>query len=60
MAITGTASLSSPDTVEVEMLQILTRYFEPEIAARRWDEMRGSGDQIVIHVRPVRFVWRPA
>jgi general stress protein 26 len=60
VAITGTASLSSLDTVEVEMLQILTRYFEPDVAERRWDEMRRSGDQIVIHVRPVRFVWRPA
>jgi general stress protein 26 len=60
VAITGTASLSSLDTVEIEMLQILTRYFQPEIAARRWDEMRQNGDQIVIHIRPVRFVWRPA
>lgn len=60
VAVTGTASLSSLDAVEIEMLQILTRYFQPEVAKRRWDEMRESGDQIVIRVRPVRFVWRPA
>lgn len=60
VAITGTASMSSVDTVETEMLRILTRYFDADVAARRWDEMRRSGDQIVIHVRPVRFVWRPA
>jgi general stress protein 26 len=60
VAITGTASLSSADTVGIEMLQILTRYFEADVAAQRWDELRLSGDQIVIQVRPVRFVWRPA
>ena len=60
VAITGVASFSPLDTVESEMLLILTRYFEADVAGRRWDEMRQSGDQIVIRVRPVRFVWRPA
>jgi Pyridoxamine 5'-phosphate oxidase len=60
VAITGTASLSSVETVGAEMLQILARYFDVAVAARRWDEMRQTGDQVVIHVLPVRFVWRPA
>jgi hypothetical protein len=60
VAVTGIASLSSVETVEIEMMQILTGYVADDVASGRWAEMRESGEQIVFHVRPTRFVWRPA
>jgi PPOX class probable F420-dependent enzyme len=59
LALTGVASLVYGPQVEVEMVPMLSRYFGADAAARRWDEMRSSGDQVVIRVRPTRIVWRP-
>ena len=60
LALTGVASLAYGPQVEVEMMTLLSKYLDAEAAARRWEEMRSSGDQAVILVRPTRIVWRPA
>jgi len=60
VAVTGIASLAPIDTVEAEMMQLLTRSFGEDGASRRWHEVRSTGDPIVIHIRPTRFLWRPA
>jgi PPOX class probable F420-dependent enzyme len=59
VAVSGTATLIYGDLVEPEMRRILAKYHGPEESARRWEGLRASGDQLVIVVRPTRFVWRP-
>lgn len=60
VALSGVASVVYDGRVEGEMMLILSKYLAEDAAARRWQEMRASGDRIVIQVRPTRFVWRPA
>lgn len=60
VAISGIASLVYGHQVEPEMRLILGKYHDQAEATIRWESMRSSGDQLVIVVRPTRFVWRPA
>lgn len=60
LALTGVASVVYGNPVADEMMLLLSKYLDGDAAARRWEEMRSGGDPVVIHVRPVRFLWRPA
>ncbi len=58
VAMNGLASLVYGDQVEPEMRLILAKYHDEDEANRRWNELSATGDQIVIRIRPTRFVWR--
>ena len=58
VAINGIATLVYGDQVEPDMRLILSKYHEADEVTRRWDELRSTGDQLVIRIRPTRFVWR--
>jgi hypothetical protein len=58
VAIAGLASLVYGEQVEPDIRVILAKYHDAGELERRWQEMRSSGDQLVIRVRPIRFVWR--
>ena len=58
VAVAGVASLVYGAQVEPEIRLILAKYHDEAGVARHWEEMRSAGDQLVIHVRPTRFVWR--
>ena len=58
VAVAGVASLVYGAQVEPAMRLILAKYYDETDAALRWEEMRRAGDQLAIHVRPTRFVWR--
>jgi len=60
VAVSGIASLLYGDRVDQEMALILAKYHDPNEVSRRWEELRSTGDQLVILVRPTRFVWRSA
>jgi PPOX class probable F420-dependent enzyme len=60
LAVTGVASMVHGDEAGDELALVLSKYLEPDAAADRLGEMRSSGDQMVIRVRPTRTVWRPA
>ncbi len=40
------------------MRLILAKYHDGDEVTRRWNEIRSAGDQVVIRIRPTRFVWR--
>jgi hypothetical protein len=58
VAIGGLATLVYGDQVEPDIRLVLAKYHDDAEATRRWGQMRSTGDQLVIHVRPTRFVWR--
>jgi hypothetical protein len=58
VAISGLASLVYGDQVEPEFRLILSKYHDSEGVAQRWEELRSNGDQLVIRIKPTRFVWR--
>jgi hypothetical protein len=58
VAINGIATLGYGDRVEPEMRLILAKYHDADQVTSRWDELRSTGDQVVIRIRPTRFVWR--
>lgn len=58
VAVAGVASLVYGDQVEPAVRLILAKYHDEADAALRSEEMRKTGDQIAIHVRPTRFIWR--
>lgn len=58
VAVAGVASLVYGDQVEPSVRLILAKYHDEADAALRWEDMRRTGDQIAIHVRPTRFIWR--
>lgn len=60
VAVTGIASLVYGDEVETELRLILGKYHDEGDVAGRWDALKATGDQLVILVRPTRFVWRSA
>jgi len=60
LAVTGLASVVYGEQAEAEMSLLLGKYFDAETVALRLAEVRSSGEHIVILVRPIRFVWRPA
>ena len=60
LAVTGVASMVHGDEADDELTLLLSKYLEPDAVEHRLQEMRSSGDQMVIRVRPTRFVWRPA
>jgi hypothetical protein len=60
VAVTGIASLVYGDQVETELRLILGKYHDGDDVAGRWDALKATGDQLVILVRPTRFVWRSA
>jgi hypothetical protein len=60
VAITGIASLVYGEAVEPEMRLILSKYHDDDQMTARWDALRATGDQVVIRIRPTRFVWRSA
>ena len=60
LAVTGVASMVHGDEADDELTLLLSKYLEPDAVAHRLQEMRASGDQMVIRVRPTRLVWRPA
>jgi hypothetical protein len=57
VAIRGIAALVYGDQVEPGIRLILGKYHDREGATIRWEENRSTGDQLVIVVRPTRFVW---
>ena len=60
LAVTGVASMVHGDEAVDELALLLSKYLEPDAAADRLQEIRSSGDHMVIRVRPTRLVWRPA
>ena len=58
VAMNGIASLVYGEQVEAEMRLILAKYHDGDEVTRRWNEIRSTGDQVVIRIRPTRFVWR--
>ena len=60
LAVTGVASMVHGDEADDELTLLLSKYLEPDAVEDRLQEMRSSGDQMVIRVRPTRLVWRPA
>ena len=60
LAVTGVASMVHGDEAVDELTLLLSKYLEPDAVDERVQEMRSSGDQMVIRVRPTRSVWRPA
>ena len=60
LAVTGVASMVHGAEADEELTLLLSKYLEPDAVEDRLQEMRSSGDQMVIRVRPTRLVWRPA
>ena len=60
LAVTGVASMVHGAEADDELALVLSKYLEPDAVEDRLQEMRSSGDQMVIRVRPTRVVWRPA
>jgi PPOX class probable F420-dependent enzyme len=60
LAVTGVASMVHGDDAVDELRLVLSKYLEPDAVEDRLQEMRSSGDQMVIRVRPTRVLWRPA
>jgi hypothetical protein len=58
VAINGVASLVYGERVDPEMRLILSKYHDADDVTRRWEQLRSAGDQVVILIRPTRFVWR--
>lgn len=58
VAVSGVAALVYGVRVEPEVRQILAQHLDPAAVDARWEALRASGDQVVIVVRPTRFVWR--
>ncbi len=57
VAMTGVATVVYGDAVADVMLRILVRDADAGTAQARWEELRASGDRMIISVRPTRFVW---
>jgi hypothetical protein len=58
VAISGLATLVYGDQVEPEFRLILSKYHDADRVTQRWNERASSGDQVVIRIKPTRFVWR--
>ena len=60
LTVTGVASMVHGDEAAEDLTLLLSKYLEPDAVQHRLHDMRSSGDQMVIRVRPIRLVWRPA
>jgi PPOX class probable F420-dependent enzyme len=60
LAVTGVASMVHGDEAIDDLTFVLSKYLEPDAVEDRLQEMRSSGDHMVIRIRPTRLVWRPA